>query len=35
VDPIKNMKDMLQFLARMHAQVKQSGKGELAIGNRQ
>jgi len=35
VDPIKNMKDMLQFLSRMHVQVKQSEKGELAIGNRQ
>jgi transcription-repair coupling factor (superfamily II helicase) len=35
VEPIKNMKDMLQFLSRMHVQVKQSEKGEFAIGNRQ
>jgi transcription-repair coupling factor (superfamily II helicase) len=35
VSPIQNMKDMLQFLARMHAQVKHIGKEQFAIGNSQ
>jgi hypothetical protein len=35
VDPVKNMQDMLQFLQRMHAQVKaQQPDKQLAIDNK-